>query len=77
MSIFGSGSTIFSIKEIKRFYPGEWVAIAVMETDADGFASKGEVIVHDSDERFVWSAARLGNPDDPVYVFFTDAQAFA
>lgn len=74
MNIFGNGSAIFSIREIERFYPDEWVAIAVTETDADGFASKGEVIIHDSDERFVWSAARLGNADDPVYVFFTGSR---
>jgi hypothetical protein len=71
LNIFGKGSAIFSIREIERFYPDQWVAIAVVETDADGFASKGEVIIHDSDERFVWPAARLGNADDPVYVFFT------
>jgi hypothetical protein len=74
LNIFSSGSTVFSIREIERFYPDEWVAIAVMETDADGFASKGEIIIHDSDERFVWSAARLGNADDLVYVFFTGSR---
>jgi hypothetical protein len=51
--MFGNGSVIFSINEIKRFYPDQWVAVAVMETDADGFASKGEVIMHNSNEQFV------------------------
>ena len=74
MNAFGNGSNIFSIREIKHFYPDEWVAITVIETDADGFASKGEVIMHDSDERSVWSALRLGNADDLVYVFFTGSR---
>jgi hypothetical protein len=47
------------------------VAIAVVETDTDGFAVAGEVIVHDTDEKFVWAAVKLGNLDDPVYVFYT------
>ena len=71
MNIFGNGSTVFSIREIKHFYPDEWVAITVIETDADGFASRGEVIMHDCDERSVWSALKLGDADDLVYVFFT------
>ena len=75
MNIFSAQSNIFSIREIKRFYPDEWVAITVMETDADGFASKGEVIMHDSDERSVWSALKLGDADDLVYVFFTGVTA--
>ena len=65
----------FSIGEIKRYYPDQWVALSVLETDADGFASKGEILAHDSDERFVWSALKLGNADDLVYVFFTGARA--
>jgi hypothetical protein len=72
--MFGRGSAIFSITEIKSFYPDQWVAIAVAETDADGLASAGEVIVHNSDEQIVWSATRLGDADDPIYVFFTGAR---
>jgi hypothetical protein len=71
LSMFGKGSVIFSITEIKHFYPEQWVAVAVTETDADGFALKGEVIVHNSDDRFVWTAIKLGEIDDPIYVFFT------
>ena len=71
MSFFGPGSAVISIKEIKRSYPDEWVAVAVIETDADGFAAKGEVLAHAPDERFVWPATRLGDVDSPVYVFFT------
>ena len=71
MSFFDPGSAVFSIKEIKRSYPDEWVAVAVLETDDDGFAAKGEVLAHDADERFVWSATRLGDGENPVYVFFT------
>ena len=56
----------FSINEIKRVYPDQWVAMLVAETDADGFAASGEVIVHDSDEQFVWSAVKLGESDDPA-----------
>jgi hypothetical protein len=69
--MFGNGSVTFSIKEIKRIYPNEWVAILISETDSDGFALKGEVMVHDADEKFVWSAVRLGDTEDPVYVFHT------
>lgn len=69
--MFGSGPVTFSIREIKRVYPNEWVAILVSETDSDGFALEGEVMVHDADEKFVWSAVRLGNTEDPVYVFHT------
>jgi hypothetical protein len=47
--------------------------VAVIETDADGFAAKGEVLAHATDERFVWSATRLGDGENPVYVFFTGA----
>jgi hypothetical protein len=69
--MFGKGSAVFSIIEIRSFYPDEWVAITIAETDADGFAVSGEVIVHDADEQAVWSAARLGEMDEPIYVFFT------
>ena len=74
MSFFGPGSAVISIKEIKRSYPDEWVAVAVIETDADGFAATGEVLAHATDERFVWSATRLGDGENPVYVFFTGAR---
>jgi hypothetical protein len=67
-------SGILSITEIKRFYPQQWVAVAVTKTDADGFALEGEVIVHNSDERFVWTAVKLGEVDDPIYVFFTGSR---
>jgi hypothetical protein len=69
--MFANGPVTFSIKEIKRIYPNEWVAILISETDSDGFALKGEVMVHDADEKFVWSAVRLGDAEDPVYVFHT------
>jgi hypothetical protein len=72
--MFGNGSVVFPITEIKCFYPDQWVAVAVTETDADGFALKGEVIVHNSDERFVWTAVKLGEADDPIYVFFTGSR---
>src|SRR5215218_7668410 len=74
LSIFGKGSGILSIREIKRFYPQQWVAVAVTETDADGFALEGELIVHNSDERFVWTAVKLGEARDPIYVFFTGSR---
>lgn len=77
MSFFGHGSTVISIKEIKRSYPEEWVAVAVLETDADGFAAKGEVLAHAAEERFVWSAIRLGDGENPVYVFFTGSRRSA
>jgi hypothetical protein len=72
--MFGNVSVVFSIMEIKRFYPEQWVAVAVTETDADGFASKGEVIMHDSEEQFVWTAIKLGEAEDPIYVFYTGSR---
>jgi hypothetical protein len=69
--MFGNGPVTFSIPEIKQVYPNEWVAILVSDTDSDGFAAKGEVIVHDADEKRVWAAVRLGEAEDPVYVFHT------
>lgn len=69
--MFGNHPVTFSIREIKLIYPNEWVAILVSDTDSDGFALKGEVMVHDPDEKYVWSAVRLGDPEDPVYVFHT------
>jgi hypothetical protein len=67
----GKGSVVLSINEIRNYYPDQWVAIAVTDTDADGFASKGEIIVHNSDEKLVWYAAKLGDLEEPIYVFFT------
>lgn len=72
--MFRNTPTRFSINEIERIYPNQWVAIAVAETDADGFAASGEVIVHDAEERFVWSAVKLGDSDDPIYVFYTGSR---
>lgn len=72
--MFRHTTVIFSINEIKRIYPDQWVAMLVAETDADGFAASGEVIVHDSEEQFVWSAVKLGDSDDPIYVFYTGAR---
>lgn len=69
--MFRNVPVLFSINEIKRIYPDQWVAILVAETDADGFAALGEVIVHDREEQFVWSAVKLGDADDPIYVFYT------
>jgi hypothetical protein len=69
--MFGNRQFTFSIREIKQIYPNEWVAILVSDTDSDGFALKGEVIVHNADEKFVWSAVKLGEAEDPVYVFHT------
>ncbi|MEK6325689.1 MAG: hypothetical protein AABN33_28950 [Acidobacteriota bacterium] len=69
--MFGNHTAIFSVVEIKRSYPDEWVAIAVQKTDADGLPSAGEVLVHNAEERFVWSALKLGEVDDLVHVFFT------
>lgn len=72
--MFRNAPVRFSINEIERIYPNQWVAIAVAETDADGFAASGEVIVHDAEERFVWSAVKLGDTDDPIYVFYTGSR---
>lgn len=69
--MFGNDTMIFSVVEIKRSYPDEWVAIAVQNTDADGLPSAGEVLEHNAEERFVWSALKLGDCDELVHVFFT------
>ena len=69
--MFGNGTVVSSIVEIKRSYPNQWVAIAVRKTDADGLPSAGEVLVHDVDERFVWTALTLGEAEDLVHVFYT------
>lgn len=68
------GNDIFSLVEIKRFYPEEWVAIAVRLTDADGLPSAGVVLVHDADEQFVWPALKLGESDDLIHVFHTGSR---
>jgi hypothetical protein len=62
---------IFSISEINRIYPDQWVAITVEETDSDGFAVRGQILSHNEDERVVWTAVKLGDLEDPVYVFYT------
>ena len=72
--MFRNVPVLFSINEIKRIYPDQWVAILVAETDADGFAASGEVIVHGAEEQFVWAAVKLGDADDPIYVFHTGAR---
>ncbi|MEW6126315.1 MAG: hypothetical protein AB1757_04565 [Acidobacteriota bacterium] len=69
--MFGKENPVLSIKEIKNRYVNEWVALAIAETDADGFAAAGEVITHDRDESFVWTAVKLREVEDPIYVFFT------
>jgi hypothetical protein len=69
--MFRNTPVLFSINEIERIYPNQWVAVAVAETDADGFAASGQVIVHDDEEQFVWAAVKLGDADDPIYVFYT------
>ncbi len=72
--MYEKGNGILSIKEIKNLYSNEWVALAIAETDADGFAASGEVIMHDSDERSVWTAIKLREIDEPIYVFHTGSQ---
>jgi hypothetical protein len=69
--MFDNDTRIFSLDEIRRSYPDEWIAIAVQKTDADGLPSAGQVLVHNAEERFVWSALKLGDGDDLVHVFFT------
>ena len=71
--MFGNNPMIFSVGEIKSSYPNEWVAITVQKTDADGVPSAGEVLVHNPEERLVWTALKLGNCDELVHVFFTGA----
>ena len=69
--MFGNDTRNFSLVEIKSSYPDEWVAIAVQKTDADGLPSAGQVLGHNAEESFVWSALKLGDGDDLVHVFFT------
>ena len=66
-----NGNDTFSLAEIKRSYPDQWVAIAVRKTDADGLPSAGVVLVHDTDEQYVWPALKLGESDDLIHVFHT------
>ena len=72
--MFASDSRIFSLVEIKLSYPDEWIAIAVQKTDADGLPSAGQILVHNAEERIVWSALKLGDCDDLLYVFFTGSR---
>ena len=69
--MFSNDTRIISLVEIKRSYPDQWVAIAVQKTDEHGLPSAGQVLVHNAEERFVWSALKLGDNDDLVHVFFT------
>ena len=69
--MFSNHTVIFSLVEIKRSYPDEWVAIAVQKTDADGLPSAGEVLVHNAEERSVWQCLKLGEGDDLLHVFHT------
>jgi hypothetical protein len=72
--MFARGNEIFSINEIKNIYPNQWVAIDIAQTDEDGFAATGELITHDSNEQFVWSAVKLKESFERVYVFYTGAR---
>jgi hypothetical protein len=74
LHMFSRGNEVFSINEIKHIYPNEWVAIEIAQTDEDGFAASGEVITHACDERFVWSAIKLKEGFELVYVFYTGAR---
>jgi hypothetical protein len=69
--MFSNHTVIFSLVEIKRSYPDEWVAIAVQKTDADGLPSAGEVLVHNAEECSVWQSLKLGEGDDLLHVFYT------
>jgi hypothetical protein len=72
--MFSRGNDIYSIQEIKSIYPNEWVAIEIAQTDEDGFATSGEVITHACEERFVWSAVKLKESFERVYVFYTGSK---
>jgi hypothetical protein len=74
--MFGNRQVI-SIDEIIQAYKDEWVAITVEETDDDGFAIAGEILAHGEDERFVWSAIKLGEIEAPIYVFHTSLKKAA
>jgi hypothetical protein len=69
--MFSHHAVVFSLVEIKRSYPGEWVAISVQKTDADGLPSAGAVLVHDAEEQSVWQSLKLGEGDDLLHVFHT------
>ena len=69
--MFSNDARIFSLVEVERSYPDEWVAIAVQKTDEHGLPTAGQVLVHNAEERLVWSALKLGDDDDLVHVFFT------
>ena len=68
-----NGNDIFSLVQIERSYPDQWVAIAVRKTDADGLPSAGVVLAHDADEQFIWPALKLGESDDLIHVFHTSS----
>lgn len=74
LTMFSRGNEVFSIREIKSSYPNEWVAINIAQTDEDGFAATGEVIIHDCNEQFVWSAIKLKDSFELVYVFYTGSK---
>lgn len=69
--MFSNDTRIVAMIDIRRSYPDEWVAIAVQKTDEHGLPSAGQILVHNAEERFVWSALKLGDGDDLVHVFFT------
>jgi hypothetical protein len=69
--MFSNKKPFLSIAEVQRIYPNQWVALAVSETDDHGMAVAGEVILHSSDERFVWRAVRREDVEDPIYVFYS------
>ncbi|MBI3653382.1 MAG: hypothetical protein HY231_20320 [Acidobacteria bacterium] len=72
--MFSRGNEIVSLHEITNHYPNEWVAIEIEQTDEDGFATAGELITHSCDERFVWSAIKLKESFEQVYVFYTGSK---
>lgn len=72
--MFARGNEIFSISEIKSIYPNQWVAIDIAQIDEDGLAATGEIIIHDSNEQFVWSAVKLKESFERVYVFYTGSR---
>lgn len=69
--MFDRFRTVHSVIEISRAYPGEWVAIHVTATDADGFASAGELVAHGQKEEAVWSSVRADVSREPIYIFHT------
>lgn len=73
-SIFRDGATALSIGQINDSYPNQWVALAVTDTDPDGLPTQGQVLAHNREESLVWSAARLGEREDLIHIFFTGAR---